>query len=140
MKEETFEKFEDFFCCTQCGECCVGFGGTEVSTSDIEKIASFIKTDKESFIKNYCALTAKKEYVLKQSEDGVCIFFKKNCSIHPVKPSMCKDWPFIKNIIKAPSTWNLMADACSGIKTNVPLSKLVLLIKKKFNKKNNFIL
>ena len=119
---------KDFFNCKECGECCKGYGGTSVSEKNIKEIARFINADSSEFIKDYCVFTGAR-YYLTQKEDGFCIFWKnKLCSIHPVKPKMCKDWPFLKNVIKRPKNWLVMAEICPGINKNAPLEKVVAYI------------
>lgn len=112
---------EDIFECRLCGECCNGFGGTYVTEQDILKIASFIKADPATFVETYCDYSGSRP-VLTLGTNGTCIFFdpKKQCTIHPVKPYMCKAWPYIKTIIKNPENWNAMASACPGIKRDIP--------------------
>jgi Fe-S-cluster containining protein len=108
----------DAFECTMCGECCNGYGGTYVTEDDIRAIAAYIDTDPASFRNDYCSFSDGKP-LLKSGEDGKCIFFKEKCSIHPVKPRMCREWPFIPAVLKEPGNWNLMSDACPGIKTDI---------------------
>jgi Fe-S-cluster containining protein len=115
----------DIFNCRQCGDCCKGFGGTYVSPEDIDSIAAFIHTEPESFQKNYCQISGKKR-VLAQSENGYCIFWKDSiCTIHPVKPRMCKAWPFIPNVLKDPENWYIMAGLCPGIRADFTPSEIV---------------
>lgn len=109
---------EDLFECLQCGECCRGFGGTYVSASDIENIAGYIGVCREELINNYCTVSAGR-YVLCQKSDGFCIFWDGLCAIHPVKPRMCKAWPFIENLLHEPSNWEAMAEACPGMRKGV---------------------
>ncbi|HGY11559.1 MAG TPA: YkgJ family cysteine cluster protein, partial [Desulfobacterales bacterium] len=59
------------------------------------------------------------------------------CTIHPVKPYMCKAWPFIQTIIKHPENWNAMANSCPGMKKDIPytdLQKIVATEKEKLDK------
>ena len=113
----------DIFNCTQCGQCCSGFGGTYVNDEDIKRIAVFIHCDPGTFKKKYCDRSGTK-WVITQGENGSCIFFDKNCTIHPVKPYMCRAWPFLRTIIKNPENWNAMARACPGMRTDVPETTL----------------
>ncbi len=55
-----------------------------------------------------------------------CIFFdkEKQCTIHPVKPYMCKAWPFIDTVIRHPENWNMMANSCPGMKKDIPKEAL----------------
>lgn len=116
---------DDIFNCRQCGDCCKGFGGTYVSPEDIQAIAAFIQVDPEIFPKKYCQPSGRKT-VLAQAENGYCIFWKDRiCTIHPVKPRMCKAWPFIPNVLKDPQNWYIMAGLCPGIRTDVTPSEIV---------------
>ncbi|MCD4744357.1 MAG: YkgJ family cysteine cluster protein [Desulfobacteraceae bacterium] len=113
-------KGEDIFKCMECGACCKGFGGTYISEEDIEKISKYINISLEIFLDKYCTMSGSK-YVLAQGKDDNCIFYdkEKQCSIHPVKPYMCKAWPFIKTIISNPENWNAMAGSCPGMKKDI---------------------
>ena len=119
MDSKTF-KGEDIFICQECGACCKGFGGTYISEDDIKKISNFIDTDPEIFLNKFCTMSGSK-YVLIQGKDENCIFFdkEKQCTIHPVKPYMCKAWPFIKTIVSNPENWDAMAGSCPGMKKDV---------------------
>jgi len=116
---------KDIFHCQQCGECCTGYGGTYITPKDIDAIADFLKTDANEFVENYCQISSDKP-VLKVGDNGKCLFFddKVQCTIHPVKPRMCKAWPFIKNVIKAPGNWEIMSGACPGIKTGFDIEDI----------------
>jgi len=116
---------DDIFNCQQCGDCCKGFGGTYVSSEDVQSIAAFIHIDPKLLLEKYCQLSGKKP-VLAQAENGYCVFWKDRiCNIHPVKPRMCKAWPFIPNILKDPQNWYIMAGLCPGIRTDVTPSEIV---------------
>jgi Fe-S-cluster containining protein len=110
----------DIFECRMCGECCTGFGGTYVTDLDVQQISRFIKVDPASFTNVYCDRSGSR-FVLTRGKDGRCIFFdtEKQCTIHPVKPYMCRAWPFIKTLIKNPENWDIMANSCPGMKKGV---------------------
>ncbi len=112
-------KPSDIFICKKCGDCCKGFGGTYVTADDIEKIAAYIKTDPKKFVSDYCLKSGSK-LVLAQGADGYCIFWDDLCAIHPVKPRMCKAWPFIESVLTDINNWRIMAVSCKGIRTDVP--------------------
>ncbi|MDO9112074.1 MAG: YkgJ family cysteine cluster protein [Desulfatirhabdiaceae bacterium] len=115
----------EIFNCQQCGDCCKGFGGTYVSAEDVQAIAAYIQIDPQIFPEKFCQLSGDKS-VLAQAENGYCVFWKdKICTIHPVKPRMCKDWPFISNVLKDPQNWHIMAGFCPGIRTDVTPSEIV---------------
>lgn len=113
----------------------MGFGGTYVSDADIEAIAAFIQIDPQKFPEKYCQFSGSKR-VLAQGENGYCVFWKdKICTIHPVKPRMCKAWPFIPNVLKDPQNWHIMAGFCPGIRTDVTHSEIVSCVRRQLDQK-----
>ncbi len=120
---------EDIFECKMCGECCRGFGGTYVNSEDIERIAEYLGVGREEFLRKYCQKSGS-GIVLAQKEDGYCVFFKENCTIHPVKPRMCKAWPFIQAVVKDMANWKAMANSCRGIRTDFPDEAIVECVRK----------
>ncbi len=128
----------DIFECQLCGNCCKGFGGTYVTPRDIINISTYICFDREKFIEIYCDPSGSR-HVLTQGKDGNCIFFDKvkQCTIHPVKPYMCKAWPFIQTVIDHPENWDIMAGSCPGMKKDIlykDLQKIVAEEKEKLDK------
>ena len=119
----------DLFECQQCGDCCKGYGGTYVTPADIKRISGFIGASSETFIDKYCRISGGRP-LLSQQENGYCVFFDKNCAIHPVKPRMCKAWPFISSIITDPQNWELMSSVCPGIRTNYPTRVIIECVRK----------
>jgi hypothetical protein len=117
-----------FECCL-CGDCCKGYGGTYVTREDIEAISRYIGTDSRKFVAEYCQMSGKKP-VLAQRMDGYCIFWDKLCTIHPVKPQMCRRWPFLKSVLVDSANWQIMANSCPGIHTDVPVGILERCVKK----------
>ncbi len=112
-------KTEDIFKCRQCGDCCKGYGGTFLTEKEIEKIAAYVHTDPKTFVENYCQISGEKT-VLAQAENMYCIFWDGLCTIHPVKPHMCRTWPFIESVLIDIKNWFIMASLCPGIRTDVP--------------------
>ena len=41
---------DSVFSCKQCGECCIGYGGTFVTDQDIERISAYISVDPHGFV------------------------------------------------------------------------------------------
>jgi Fe-S-cluster containining protein len=128
MPSDDAKSTEELFQCRQCGDCCKGYGGTYVTREDIAAISRYVGSDPHRFIAEYCALSGKR-FVLAQRSDGYCIFWDKLCSIHPVKPQMCRRWPFLDSILVDPSNWLIMADSCPGIHSDVSPRALQAYIK-----------
>jgi len=116
-------KADALFTCTRCGECCRGYGGTYVDAEDIAAIAAFIRTDPSVVVERYCRPSGGK-HLLTQREDGYCVFWDERCTIHPVKPRMCRRWPFIESVVVDPQNWLIMAGFCPGMRTDLPLSRV----------------
>jgi uncharacterized protein len=111
------------FECRLCGECCKGYGGTYLEPEDIEAIAAFIGSQPAAFVAEFCRMSRGRP-LLAQGPDGYCVFWKTLCTIHPVKPRMCRRWPFIASVLAAPENWIVMAGACPGMRTDVPLAEV----------------
>lgn len=107
------------FECRMCGDCCRGYGGTYVSASDIRAIAAYLEIDPADFKDRYCRRSGSR-YVIAQADNGYCIFWDRICRIHPVKPRMCRNWPFIDAVLKDAANWRIMGASCPGIHTNLP--------------------
>jgi Fe-S-cluster containining protein len=113
-KKTTAPLFE----CRQCGDCCRGYGGTFVTAKDIRRIAAFIGEEPEHFVRRYCRMSGRRP-VLAQAESGYCIFWDELCRIHPVKPRMCRRWPFIDAVLEDIHNWKIMGASCPGICTDL---------------------
>lgn len=109
---------ENLFTCTNCGDCCRGYGGTYVSPQDIETIAAFLGMDAGHF-ENTCCQSSGRRLVLAQADNGYCVFWNQGCTIHAVKPRMCRAWPFIAAVLADPQNWEIMAGVCPGMKPGV---------------------
>jgi len=126
-------KPSDIFKCQQCGECCKGYGGTFVTEKEIEAITGYLNIDHKSFVDNYCQMSGGKP-VLAQGRNDYCVFWDELCTIHPVKPRMCKNWPFIKSILVDINNWYIMSALCSGIRTYLPGSVVKEYVRKELTK------
>ena len=116
-----------FFKCRKCGECCKGYGGTYLTDNDIQIISQYIDSNPRRFVDRYCSLSGNRP-VLAQSKNGYCVFWDRLCKIHPVKPLMCRKWPFLESILVDSANWLIMADSCPGIQTDVDLAKVEKII------------
>lgn len=127
---------DDIFKCQNCGDCCQGYGGTYVTSEDIKAISAYIKEDPSEFIAKYCQISGNRP-LLAQTSKGNCIFWNKICRIHPVKPRMCREWPFIKNVLADVTNWKIMANSCPGIRTDFPDKDIIACVQKELQKADN---
>ena len=107
---------ERVFRCTRCGDCCRGFGGTYLAGDDILNISRHISVAPDRFVADFCERSGSR-LVLRQRPDGYCVFWDGLCGIHPVKPRMCRQWPFIRSVLVDEVNWRSMASMCPGIRT-----------------------
>ena len=121
------------FECRQCGDCCKGYGGTYVTEQDIEAISRYIETEPKHFTAKYCDFSGTKP-VLAQRKDGYCIFWDQLCTIHPVKPKMCRRWPFLKSVLVDTDNWQIMADSCPGILSHAPIKMVEKCVREELSK------
>ena len=110
-------ELSELFQCKKCGDCCKGFGGTYVTEEDIHAIARFLNLDVSTVISKYLRDSGKRK-VIAQGDNGYCIFWDRLCTIHPVKPRMCRQWPYIRNVLKDVENWKIMGSMCPGIQSS----------------------
>ena len=68
--------------------------------------------------------------MLAQREDGFCHFVKdKRCSIHPVKPRICRAWPYLESVLTDFTNWEAMASVCPGINKQADPQKIIAAVK-----------
>jgi Fe-S-cluster containining protein len=118
------------FECTQCGDCCKGYGGTFIDKNDIIAISRFVGINRSRLLQDYCQYSGNKP-LLAQAPDGYCIFWDGNCTIHPVKPLMCRKWPYLDSVLIEPTNWQLMASVCPGIDPDAASADVVAVIREK---------
>ena len=110
---------DGIFNCKQCGDCCKGYGGTYITEKKLPEIADYIGMKGDRFIREKCQITAGR-LVLAQKSDGYCAFWDGLCSIYPVRPDMCRRWPFIDGVLRDIKNWHIMAGSCPGMQTDIP--------------------
>ena len=85
------------FECKLCGDCCHGKGGISINEAEMEKIASFINIEKESFALEY-TYTSNGRVSIRSGEDGYCVFYdaeNKRCKVRAHRPLGCRIYPVI---------------------------------------------
>lgn len=114
---------QHLFACTLCGDCCKGYGGTYVSDEDIAAIGAFLHVEAAEVVRRYCRRSGRR-WLLGQGSHGYCLFWQRVCTIHPVKPGMCRRWPFIESVVRDPHNWVIMAGLCPGMRSDIPLEQV----------------
>jgi Fe-S-cluster containining protein len=88
-----------FFECQRCTACCRWPGQVRLTDEEISRIAAFKGITEEVFIQQFTRLRSDRQgLALLEKPGGECIFLDGNdCSIQPVKPQQCRDFPNLWN-------------------------------------------
>jgi hypothetical protein len=85
-----------------------------VRPEEVAEMAAFLKVSQDEFAARY--LEVSPQGVRLTVADGVCVFLKDNgCGVHPVKPFICRQWPFFPAILVDPEELETAKTACPGI-------------------------
>jgi hypothetical protein len=110
------------FECMGCGACCSGpeEGYIWATKQEVKFISDYLKMSERQFRRKYTKKVGLKTTLIEDSESKDCIFLEekdgqKRCSIYPVRPSQCRNWPFWSQNLKSPDTWNRAGMKCPGI-------------------------
>ncbi|MDF3127727.1 YkgJ family cysteine cluster protein [Kiritimatiellaeota bacterium B1221] len=104
------------FSCTDCGLCCSGAPGkVRVSEEEIREISEY-RNQSETDFRSSETRVVKGEVLLKEKENGDCVFFVNNrCQIHEVKPRQCRTYPFWFQNVRNDRAWQKTCKECPGI-------------------------
>jgi Fe-S-cluster containining protein len=102
------------FACRQCGECCRGEKGILETEAEFEALAGHLDLSPEDFAARYLVQTSLGPQLATQS--GTCVFQEGSlCRVHPVKPRICRDWPFLPALLTHADEFEAAKEACPGI-------------------------
>jgi len=119
-KEETlkavYEKALALFECQVCGTCCQGEGGIFLTREEEKRIAAFLELPVDDFFARFCLEKNGKRYIHVREIDGYCHFaVEGRCTIHPVKPTPCRQWPFFKPMLTDQPNWEVARNSCPAL-------------------------
>ncbi len=113
------------FECTQCGDCCTGRPGFVLFTDEeAAAIAERIGVTPEEFHEKYTHDTAAGRSLAEvKSEFGYdCVFLDRDndlgkplCSIHDLRPTQCRTFPFWPENLRTKASWARVAKECEGV-------------------------
>jgi uncharacterized protein len=88
-----------FYECQRCTACCRWPGQVRLSDQEITRLAAFKQMSEFDFVQGYLHLRADRQgLALQNKPNGECIFLEgENCSVQPVKPQQCRDFPNLWN-------------------------------------------
>lgn len=77
-------------------------------------MARYLKIPEEEFIFLY--LVPSPFGLQLDSEGGRCVMLEGTlCRVHPVKPLLCRLWPYIPALLNDPEEFELAKQACPGL-------------------------
>ena len=112
--------------CQRCTACCRWPGQVRVTEAEIARLAAFKHLSEYEFIQQFTRLRHdRRGLVLQEKPDGACVFLDgKDCSVQPVKPQRCRDFPNLWNFpgfekvchavprqVSEPDYWRLLREA-----------------------------
>jgi Fe-S-cluster containining protein len=102
------------FHCQQCGDCCAGRGGIFVKPEEVAAMAAYLELGEEEFCVRYLepsSLGARLAIT-----NGVCVLADDNrCRVHPVKPFICRQWPYLPALLIDEEEFEAAKGACPGL-------------------------
>jgi len=103
------------FHCQQCGDCCIGRGGIFVKPDEVEAMAALLSLPVAEFRRQFVEDSPMGPRLT--VADGVCVFMMAGnlCRVHPVKPFICRQWPFLPALLVDPDELEHAKTACPGI-------------------------
>jgi Fe-S-cluster containining protein len=102
-----------FSCQRGCVKCCEREGFVYVSDQDIARLAKFLGMALADFEGQHIYRT---KHTRRLRMRKACPFLKPDgCSVHPVKPTQCRTFPFWPELIENRAEWQALASWCPGI-------------------------
>ena len=105
------------FACKRSGNCCAIPGGfVRVADSDVAAIARHLGMSEAAVSSRYVQPDG---VTLKDGLGGRCVFLAEGrlaaCSIYPVRPAKCREWPFWPEVLVDPRLRDLVQRTCPGV-------------------------
>lgn len=104
-----------FECQPGCIACCTQRGFVYLTETDLARAAAFLGMTAAAFERRYVYRTSKR-LRLRVPRESQCHFLKEGgCSIHPVKPTQCRVFPFWPELVESRREWKKTARYCPGM-------------------------
>jgi Fe-S-cluster containining protein len=102
------------FSCRQCGECCRGEKGILVTAAELTAMAANLGLAPTDFAARYLLETAMGPQLA--SRNGSCVLQTDGlCQVHPVKPRICREWPYLSALLQHADEFEAAKLACPGL-------------------------
>jgi hypothetical protein len=104
-----------FECQSGCTACCEQKGFVYLTEADLPRIAEFVGMKPGDFERKFCYRT-RNLLRLRIPKESNCRFLRDGgCSIHAVKPTQCRTFPFWPELVESRREWKKTAHYCPGI-------------------------
>lgn len=104
------------FTCTECGQCCTGKPGfVWLSNDEMNLIAAHLKIDSAEFRAKYITNTHAGYSLIERPNFDCILLVRRKCSVYEVRPKQCRTWPFWRQNLYSPQTWEGEARTCPGM-------------------------
>ncbi len=106
-----------FACQRGCTKCCERQGFVYLTEQDLKKAATYLGLSAAEFERRY-VFRAPHLLRLRKPHASQCHFLgPSGCSIHAVKPTQCRLFPFWPELIEERENWAAEAEYCPGVGT-----------------------
>jgi hypothetical protein len=104
-----------FECQPGCTECCTQRGFVWLTEGDLTRAAQFLGMTPAAFERRYVYRTSRR-LRLRVPGAARCHFLQDGgCSIHSVKPTQCRIFPYWPELVESRREWKKTARYCPGI-------------------------
>jgi uncharacterized protein len=104
-----------FQCQPGCTACCTQRGFVWLTEEDLARAAEFLGMTPRAFERRYVYRTSRR-LRLRVPRDANCHFLQDGgCSIHAVKPTQCRIFPFWPELVESRREWRKAAKFCPGL-------------------------
>ena len=104
-----------FSCQPGCTRCCETRGYVYVTERDVLRMAEYCGKGQAEFEREYI-VRYRHVLRLRKPRGAQCYFLRDGgCSIHPVKPTQCRLYPFWPELVENRTAWQIEQMRCPGI-------------------------
>lgn len=104
-----------FECQPGCTRCCNVEGYVYLSEEDLGRAAAYLGLSPAEFETRY-VIRYRHRLRFRKPKNSQCHFLNENgCSIHAVKPTQCRLYPFWPELVESRQAWNAERKRCPGI-------------------------
>lgn len=113
------------FNCRRCSECCHGEGAAVLSADQVPAAAALLGLATERFKELHCRPRGDGWLIIARPDGSCSVLGPEGCLIHGAKPKVCRDWPYLRNILANESAFLVARSHCPGIDQTVSHERFV---------------